>query len=88
MICNNTFKTVSLLLFFLNWTNLINSNVIHNHIFIYYRDNYKCNIYNFSRNKIKTIQSKTPRNLSKKLIKLNKMTIQNKKKKGKNKRLL
>ena len=62
--------------FFKKWTNLINNNVIHNHIFIYYRDNYKCNIYNFSRNKIKTIQSKTPRNLSKKLIKINKITIQ------------
>ena len=41
------------------WTNLINNNVIHNHIFNYYNDNYKCNIYiyiyNFYHTKIKTI---------------------------------
>ena len=38
-------------------------------------------MYNFCCTKIKTIQSKTPRKVSKNLIKLNKTTIQNLKKK-------
>ena len=41
----NIYKVVSLNLFFEVWTYLINSNVFYNHIFIYYRDNHKYNIY-------------------------------------------
>ena len=52
---DNIFRMVSLNLFFAVWTNLINSNIFYNHIFIYYRDNNKCNIYNFYRTKMKTI---------------------------------
>ena len=44
---DNIFRMVSLNLFFAVWTNLINSNIFYNHIFIYYRNNYKFNIYNF-----------------------------------------
>ena len=43
------FRMISLNLFFVVWTNLINSNV-------FYRNNHKCNIYNFCRTTIKTIQ--------------------------------
>ena len=43
---DNFFRVVSLNLFIISsWTNLINSNVIYNHIFIYYRDNHKCKKY-------------------------------------------
>ena len=52
---DNIFKMVLLNLFFVIWTNLLNSNIFHNHIYIYYRDNHKCNIYNFCRTKMKTI---------------------------------
>ena len=46
VVSDNFFRVVSLNLFIISsWTNLINSNVIYNHIFIYYRDNHKCNIY-------------------------------------------
>ena len=40
---DNIFRMISLKLFFTVWTNLINSNVFYNHIFIYYRNNHKCN---------------------------------------------
>ena len=54
---NNIFRMVFLILFFAIWTNLINSNVFHNNIFFYYRNNHKCNnIYNFYHTKMKTIQ--------------------------------
>ena len=56
---DNIFKVASLIFFSSIWTKLINSNVIHNNIFIYYKDNHKCSIlisiipksnqYNFSR---------------------------------------
>ena len=42
---DNNFKIVPLNLFFVVWTNLINNNVFYNHIFIYYKNNHKCNIY-------------------------------------------
>ena len=50
---NDIFRVVALNLFFAIWTDLINSNVFHNLIFIYYRDNHKCNIYNFRSTKMK-----------------------------------
>ena len=140
--CNNFFRLVSLSLSFANWTNLIKSNVFYNHIFIYcsfiyYRNNYKCNIYNFCCTRIKTtkfftriqkvskrkysfffikviynisciikkyvefrnysfnfkqifsnpifstLQSKTPKTVSQKLIKLSQTTIKNKRKREK-----
>ena len=42
---DNFLRVVSLNLFFTIWTNLIKSNVFYNHIFIYYRNNHKYNIY-------------------------------------------
>ena len=54
---------VILLIFFTIQTNLIKSNVFRNHIFIFYRNNHKCNIetiinnkYKFSRTKMNSIQ--------------------------------
>ena len=40
---DNFFRVVSLNLFFTIQTNLIKNNAFHNHIFIYYRNNHKCN---------------------------------------------
>ena len=38
------FRMVSLNLFFTICINLINNNLFHNNIFIYYSNNHKCNI--------------------------------------------
>ena len=60
--CYNHFYG-SFIIFFIIETNLIKNNVFHNHIFIYYINNHKCNIrtiinhkYKFCCTKIKTIQ--------------------------------
>ena len=61
IVSDNIFRIVSLayiyiyIFLFSIWTILINNNVIHNHIFIYYSDSHKCNIYNLCHTKIKTI---------------------------------
>ena len=41
---DNYLMMVLLINFFTIQTNLIKGNVFHNHIFIYYRNNHKCNI--------------------------------------------
>ena len=54
---DNIIRMISLNSFLAVWTNSINSNVFHNHVFIYYRNNHKCNIYIiFFGTKMKTIQ--------------------------------